>query len=38
MTRPNVVFHIANYHWETRTRRVTSKDANGNEQVRWESY
>jgi hypothetical protein len=38
MTRPEIIFHIQNYHYETRTRPVTYTDDDGNSHTRYETY
>ena len=38
MTRPEIIFHIQNYHYETRTRTVRYKDSDGNSHTRYETY
>ena len=37
-TNPMTVWHIECYHYETRFRTVTTRDANGNTQTRTETY
>ena len=38
MTRPRITFKVQNYHFETRSREVTTEDEDGNETTKTEYY